>query len=78
MFINKTDNKRGEIMTLKDYAKHINQLIELGHGDKIVISARDDEGNSFEDVHYAPEVMSIENINSVYHGEGIGDVVCVN
>ena len=65
-------------MTLKDYAKHIRRLIKEGHGSKIVISARDDEGNGYSDVYYAPGVISTESIGSVYRGEAKGDVVCVN
>ena len=39
-------------MTLKEYAKSISALARK-YPDAVVVSASDDEGNSFQTVHYA-------------------------
>lgn len=67
-------------MTLKDYAKMINDLVKAGHGDKIVIAAADDEGNSYSDVTYTPSLLNVDEIKDVYNGEGRNkkSVMCIN
>jgi len=41
-------------MKLEEYVKHLSKLIEEGHGDKEVIYSKDDEGNGYYSVNYAP------------------------
>ena len=51
-------------MTLKDYLKELNRLVEL-HPESLeyeVIYSSDDEGNEYAKVNYLPSRMSIDNI----------------
>jgi len=42
-------------MTLKEYAKYINDLAQK-YPDLPVVYSRDDEGNWFQKIHYQPSV----------------------
>jgi hypothetical protein len=52
-------------MTLKDYAKVIQKMVKDGHGDRIVIYAKDEEGNGYEEVYFHPSL-------GFYYSEGRG------
>ena len=56
-------------MTLREYAKRVNELVKAGLGDAIVISSSDDEGNSYGDVFYPPGEVDFEDFGSGYMGE---------
>lgn len=63
-------------MTLNDYKKGIEKLIKKGHGDKIVIFACDEEGNSYSDVDFMPTTVDTDGL--MYDGEAKGQAVCIN
>ena len=61
-------------MTLREYLKHLNKLVENDTKllDAIVVSASDDEGNSFSEVFFKPSIGKFD--------DRLGDVVqiCIN
>lgn len=63
-------------MKLKEYKALIDQLVEEGHRNRILIFARDEEGNEYHDVYYGPTIMNVKDLE--YQGKGKGKVVCVN
>jgi hypothetical protein len=64
-------------MTLIDFKQHIDKLVKEGHGNKTVVAAGDDEGNYYNDVLFAPSIISVKDIE--YYGNvKRGKVVCLN
>lgn len=67
-------------MRLKDYIKQLEKIAEK-NPDALVISASDEEGNSFNEVRFAPTILfySKEN-NSISDVEydGYVEAVCIN
>lgn len=67
-------------MKLKDYIKQLEKIAEK-NPNALVISASDEEGNSFNEVHFAPTIFfySKEN-NSISDVEynGYVEAVCIN
>lgn len=60
-------------MNLKEFKKKIDDLIDAGYGDALVVSASDDEGNSFSEVFYDPTkgtFFSLGNTYGDFFGEG--------
>lgn len=63
-------------MTLTEYKTYIDALVKAGHGKKIVITSCDDEGNSYDDVKFAPSVIDVRKIE--YSGLAKDKAVCLN
>lgn len=55
-------------MKFKEYLENLNKLAEENPEtlDMTVVYAKDDEGNGFQEINYAP---SIGNFDHEYHGE---------
>ena len=67
-------------MKLKEYAKLIATLAEKYPNAKVIYS-RDDEGNGFEEVHYAPSLGDFDSENGEFESDGENkkvNAVCVN
>lgn len=67
-------------MTLKAYAKRLNALAKL-HPDAIVVSASDEEGNSYSEVIYSPTLGHWDKVVcewSTDHGSLTPEKVKVN
>ena len=65
-------------MTLTEYKRYIDKLVKEGHGNKEVIFCMDEEGNSYDDVPFAPSILDIKDIRSIYVGKAKGEVICIN
>ena len=48
-------------MTVNELVKHLNLLIEQGHGELPVYEASDDEGNGYNELWAEPEVKDPED-----------------
>lgn len=55
-------------MKLSAYIKHLQELESQGYGDLFVITASDDEGNSYHKCTYEPSVVEVEDLNEYYLG----------
>jgi hypothetical protein len=70
-------------MTLNEYIVHLKALADKGFGDKEVVYAADEEGNSFAKVFYGPS-LGVFNDNGYGHGDFDGEseeainAVCIN
>lgn len=67
-------------MKLKDYIKQLEKIAEK-NPDALVISASDEEGNSFNEVHFAPTILFYskeDNSISDVEYNGYVEAVCIN
>jgi hypothetical protein len=67
-------------MTLKEYAENINTLLKKRPetADFVVVTSRDDEGNGFNLVYYAPSVGNYNKDDNDFTVEKELNAVCVN
>ena len=65
-------------MVLKDYIKKLQELEAKHGGDLLMISASDDEGNDYNEVHYDPTAGNFKKRDREWQVEGKINSVCVN
>lgn len=75
-------------MTLKEYIEQLQNFAETNPEtlDMDVVYSRDDEGNGFQQIHYAPskgfyedrEFISVEQLEDYNREENDVNAVCVN
>ena len=75
-------------MTLKEYIEQLQNFAETNPEtlDMDVIYSRDDEGNGFQQIHYAPskgfyedsEFISVEQLEDYNREENGVNAVCIN
>jgi hypothetical protein len=65
------------IITLKDFRKMINDPKLDKHENLPVIYSKDDEGNGYDRILFAPTVMAVEEISNDRRS-GIKKGVCIN
>lgn len=65
-------------MNLKDYIAGLNQFLKENPkmGNKTAVTSGDDEGNTFNDIHYAPSAGHYDGYE--FGGDGDVNAVCVN
>lgn len=56
-------------MVLRELQNLVNSLVKAGHGDRLMVKSRDEEGNGFE------EISSLEISPSIGEGRDL-DIVC--
>ena len=68
------------IMTLTEYYVHVRNLIDKGHGDKLIVYSSDDEGNTYRDVQYPPMPIAVADIEEHYREEKdvCEVIICIN
>ncbi len=68
-------------MTLKEHKKHIDGLVEQGHGDLQVVYVSDKEKNSYSYVFVAPSVQKTKDMTGLsgrFDPVDAEEVVCIN
>lgn len=65
------------MMKLKDYAKLIAKLAKR-HPEATVIYSADDEGNSYQEVHYNPSMGTFDGDGFDTAVENAPDAICIN
>ena len=70
------DGTKGKIMQLSEHISNL-QMIYKKHGDLKVIYAKDEEGNSFNEVAYDPSVGKFKN-REFEQTDDNPDSVCIN
>lgn len=76
-------------MNLKEYIKQLTQIVEEKpeYANLIVIYAKDDEGNEFSKIGFAPslgnlntdkEFTQIENFDDIDEEDRITNAICIN
>ena len=67
-------------MKFKDYVKKLNKLMEDNPetADYLVVTSKDDEGNGYNLVHYAPTVGNYDESEKEFTVEVELNAVCVN
>ena len=67
-------------MKFKQYVINLNKLLEQRPetADYDVVTSKDDEGNGFNLVHYAPQVGNYDEDEREFKEEQVTNAVCVN
>ena len=67
-------------MKFSEYVKNLNDLLKERpeSADYDVVTSKDDEGNGYNLVHYAPQVGNYDEEEREFKEEQVTNAVCVN
>ncbi len=65
-------------MKLKEFLYHLNKIVKADKKalDMEIVTSSDDEGNSFNKVHYSPAIGKMED--GYFEADEKGNTVCLN